>query len=163
MKQRSPSGAVVALAAVFAACTLWFERYTLPARRAVANALSIAHERGHDAIQTEDLLLGLQAADPALLEGVRSRVGFAPNALRSAIDRQSPPRPRQDETPQDLPLSADLNTVLERATSATRDRITTKVLLLGLVNGPGLGGRVLREVGVTEGIVLAVAETNPDA
>ena len=142
-------------------CT--FERYTFPARRAVANALTVAQQRGHVSIDTEDLLLGLIAADPELLERVRLQVGFASDAIALAIDRAAPARPRSGAAQADFSLSPQLKEVLDKAAADAADRVTTKQLLLALLHGPGVAGQVLREVGISDGVVRAVAETNQDA
>jgi ATP-dependent Clp protease ATP-binding subunit ClpA len=149
---------LLGLLSVLSSCT--FERYTFPARRAVANALTVAQQRGHPAVDTEDLLLGLIAADPGMLERIRLQVGFAPDAIVLAIDRAAPARSRREQVPASLPLSPHLKDVLDKADAA--DRVTTRQLLLALLHGPGVAGQVLREVGISDGVVRAVVETNQD-
>jgi ATP-dependent Clp protease ATP-binding subunit ClpA len=140
-----------------------FERYTFRARRAVANALTVAQQRGHAAIDTEDLLLGLIAADPELLERARLQVGFPSDAIALAVERAAPVRPRSGEAQASLPLSPQLKEVLDTAAADAADRVTTRQLLLALLRGRGVAGQVLREIGVSDGVVRAVAETNQDA
>lgn len=140
-----------------------FEPYTLSARRAVAKSIAAAQQRGHAAIETEDLLLGLILADPELLERVRTHVGFASDAIEMAIDRVAPLRPGGGEPEAGLPLSPQLKDVLDRAAADAADRVTTKELLLALLHCPGVAAQVLREVGVSESVVSSVAESNQDA
>ena len=160
MKRNATIGVLLGLLSMLSGCRL--ERYTLPARRAVANALAVAKQRGHPAIDTEDLLLGLNAADPGMLERIRLQVGFASNAIVLAIDRAAPARARSGQAPAGLPLSPHLKEVLDKAAADAADRVTTRHLLLALLNGPGVAGQVLREVGVSDGVVRAVVETNQD-
>jgi len=161
MNQKPTNGALLILLTVLSGCT--FERYTLPARRAVANALTVAQQRGHVVMETEDLLLGLVAADPELVERVRSQVGFTSDAIAVGIDRLAPARPRNGEAQAGLPLSPHLKEVLDHAAADSADRVTTRDLLLALLLGPGVAGQVLKELGVTDGVVRAVAETSQDA
>lgn len=152
--------ALAGLCVLLSGCT--FGRYSLPARRAVSNALTVAKARGHVAIYTEDLLLGLAAADPPLLDGVRLKTGLAPDAIVAAVNRIAPARAASEEIPAGLPVSPDLQKVLDLAGADSPDRVTTRHLLLALLRGPGSAAGVLKTLGVTETAVRAAAETNQD-
>lgn len=152
--------ALVGVCSLLSGCT--FSRYSLPARRAVSSALTVAKERGHLAIETEDLLLGLATADPLLLDGVRTNAGLAPDAIVAAVNRAAPAQAPGGNAPASLPMSPDLQKVLDLAAAGASDRVTTRHLLLALLRGPGVAGEVLKTLRVSETAVRAASEANQD-
>jgi ATP-dependent Clp protease ATP-binding subunit ClpA len=100
-----------------------FERYTLPARRAVFESYREARSRGASEIGAAHLLLGVMTADARLL---RLLVGdTACSALRSAVEAVTPTLGTASEDHVDLPLSSEATKALELA---EQERMSTELL-----------------------------------
>lgn len=132
-----------------------FERFTEHARRVIVIAQEETLALGHDKIGSEHILLGLMREHEGpggrvlrdLGVGVEHMRALIPTGAPGAEPVEGPPRLRQ------LPFSADAKSVLERALSEAmglgHSYVGTEHLLLGVARETdGLGGRILRDLGV---------------
>jgi len=115
-----------------------FDRWTEAARQVVFVARFEAGRVGAEAIDTEDLLLGLARADPDLLRGVGAAMTH--ETIQAEANRWRPLMPSVP-TSQDMPVSHDVELVFERAEAiAPAERclfFRTEHLLLALAEVQG--------------------------
>jgi len=128
-------------------------RYTTRARASVARAREEAREMGHNYVGTEHLLLGILVDPGALSVRVLDELGVPAGPVRAAVVAAAgPPSPGSAPTPE-APFTPRARRVLDltrgEALRLGHNYIGTEHLLLVLVvEGDGLAGRVLREQGV---------------
>jgi ketosteroid isomerase-like protein len=128
-----------------------FERYTEKARRVIFFARFEASQYGSQYIETEHLLLGLLREDPALLSSCLEATGGA-EGLRTAIERQIPPRERIS-TAIEVPLTGESTQVLklavEECNKLEQRYVGPEHILLGLLRVEGsFAARLLLERGL---------------
>jgi ATP-dependent Clp protease ATP-binding subunit ClpC len=132
-----------------------FERFTEHARRVIVIAQEETLTLGHSKIGSEHILLGLMREEdgPAgrvlrdLGVGVEHMRALVPASAEPSESESGPARLRQ------LPFSADAKATLELALNEAmklgHSYVGTEHLLLGVAReSEGLGGRVLRDLGV---------------
>lgn len=112
-----------------------FERYNLPARRAIVFALREARNLRSPWILTEHLLLGILDEDRTA--AMRLGIG-ALEAIRKELEQLAPPdRERIPISAEDLPLAQDSQSALmfaaQEADALKHQEIETPHLLLGLL------------------------------
>jgi hypothetical protein len=128
-------------------------RYTARARASVARAREEARAMGHNYVGTEHLLLGVLVDPGALSVRVLDELGLPVDDLREAVVAAAGP-PSPHATPAaEAPFTPRARRVLDLTRGESRrlghNYIGTEHLLLALVvEGEGIGGRVLRERGV---------------
>jgi ATP-dependent Clp protease ATP-binding subunit ClpC len=112
-----------------------FEKYTEKARRALFHAREEASKFGTPQIESEQLLLGLLAADKSIFGRYLGGRTSAPE-IREAIVQASEVRP-PTPTSIDLPLSNECKRILtssaEESASSGRQSVETDDLLLGIL------------------------------
>lgn len=112
-----------------------FEKYTEKARRAVFHAREEASKFGTPQIESEQLLLGLLAADKSIFGRYLGGKTSA-TEIREAIVQATEVRP-PTPTSIDLPLSKECKRILafgaEESTSSGRQDVDTEDLLLGIL------------------------------
>jgi ATP-dependent Clp protease ATP-binding subunit ClpC len=143
--------ASIVLCCFLSACTLW--RMSEDARRAVFFARNEAGERGATSIDTEHLLLGVIRSDPGLARGIAVQAGYEEAALLRRLDQLSPRQPKPVAQAADMPLSERSSRVLTVARRQLSVELTPADLLVALIRVDGVASQVLRELGVTEGMV----------
>jgi ATP-dependent Clp protease ATP-binding subunit ClpC len=125
-----------------------FEPFTDAAHQVIFWAFHLALEAGSVCIETEHLLTGVLATDPALAQRYPALAGFAP---QSSVEAARPPIlepvPRRD-----LPMSDEAKPALARAAEQSERlghrQIGTEHLLLGLLlEDDSQVARALREAG----------------
>lgn len=137
-----------------------FERFTEHARRVIVIAQEETVTLGHGKIGSEHLLLGLmrQEDDPA--GRVLRDLGVGLEHMRALIPASAESRESEPEGPRQIPFSADATAVLKLALNEAmklgHSYVGTEHLLLGVAGeGDGLGGRILRDLGVDAGKLRA--------
>jgi hypothetical protein len=127
-------------------------RYTGRARASVARAREEAREMGHDYVGTEHLLLGVLVDPGALSVRVLDELGISAAQLRDAVVAAAGPPSPGAAAGAEAPFTPRARRVLDltrgEALRLRHNYVGTEHLLLALVvEGEGLGGRVLREQG----------------
>jgi ATP-dependent Clp protease ATP-binding subunit ClpC len=116
-----------------------FEKYTEKARMAIFHAREETSKFGTPRIESEQLLLGLLAADKSIFGRYLSGRTSA-TEIREAIVQATEVRP-PTPTSMDLPLSNEckrsLNFGAEASTSSGRQHVDTEDLLLGILREEG--------------------------
>lgn len=129
---------------------MW-RRFAERARRAVFFAQEEAVRLGENYVSTEHLLLGLARDTDSVAVAILCRLGVQPGSIQAEVEKQVS---RGDgRTGQDLLLTPRAKRVIDYAYDEARQfksgHIGTEHLLLGVLReADGLGGRVLRKLGV---------------
>ena len=128
-------------------------RYTARARVSVARAREEASELGHNYVGTEHLLLGILVDPDALSVKVVEALGVPPDELRAAVVEAAGPRTPYDPPAGEPPFTPRARRVLDLTRGESlrlgHNYVGTEHLLIALVvEGDGIGSRVLRERGI---------------
>jgi Clp amino terminal domain, pathogenicity island component len=133
-----------------------FHRFTQRARDAVTVAEQEARALGHEAVGSEDVLLGLLAAEEAGAARALKALGVDADAVRRRVE-QGPGSPEGK-----LPFSPQAKGVLElslrEALALGHKYIGTEHLLLGLVRQGGAAADLLADLGADDERVRAEVE-----
>jgi ATP-dependent Clp protease ATP-binding subunit ClpC len=143
-----------------------FQRFTSPARAAVAAAQDEARALGHDHVGTGHLLLGLLTAGAGPASAALETLGVTPERVRAEVTERA--APGQGEPPGRIPFEPGAKKALElalrEALSLGDDYIGAEHLLLGILReGESAGAEIVRLVeadaeAVREAVVRAVEE-----
>jgi hypothetical protein len=127
-------------------------RSTPRVRTLLEAAARHARERKHNYIGTEHLALGMCDDAESLAVKVLGALGGTVAAVHSGIEaRIGPPSPGASGTPMYTPRAAKvLELAVREALRLGHNYIGTEHILIALVSHEGLGGDVLRELGLTE-------------
>ncbi len=140
------------------------ERFAPPAREAVAQAAREAAALGHDAIETEDLLLALLADEGSVASHLLGVLGVDRGSVMERLGDVPSPKRRQSAEP--LPFAPAVKEVLELALRESLARggpagtaaIDSEDILIALAAyGQGQAAHALRELGVEASTVRAAA------
>ena len=129
-----------------------FDRYTLDARRSLAQAREIALRLQHKTICTEHILSGLLEANDATVTGVISGLGVNVQRLRQALEfvigrGTRPPLVEPTLSPQAREV---LDLAEKEADAEGQAEVGTDHLLLGLLReGQGIAAGVLESFGIS--------------
>jgi len=129
-----------------------FDRYTLDARRSLAQAREIALRLQHKTICTEHILSGLLEANDATVTGAISSLGVNVGRLRQALEfvigrGTRPPLVEPTLSPQARQV---LDLAEEEADAENALEVGTDHLLIGLLReGQGIAAGVLESFGIT--------------
>ncbi len=140
-----------------------FEKYTEKARMAFFHARKESSEFGTPQIESEQLLLGLLAADKSIFGRYLGGKTSA-SEIREAIIQATEVRP-PTPTSMDLPLSNESMRILmfsaEESTSLGRQRVDTEDLLLGILReGDSFAARLLVDRGLDLEQARGIAKGN---
>src|SRR5581483_2698904 len=127
-------------------------RYTPRAHKALDEATTAAQRHKHNYIGTEHLALGLCHDPETLAAIVIAALGSSVDALRTGIEaRLGPASPETAGLPLYTQRAAKvLELTMREALRLGHNYIGTEHMLISLAANDGLGGDVLRELGVTE-------------
>jgi hypothetical protein len=145
-----------ALAEPRAADAALFQRFTPRARRAIATAQKEARRLRNEQIGTEHFLLGLVGDRKGLAARALKAQGVTEEQVRTAVTAAGVPV--VDEPPEQVPFAPRakklIRLAVREALYLSHDYVGTEHLLLALLSeGEGVGGAVLRELGVREDAV----------
>lgn len=130
-----------------------FERFSDPAKRALALAQEEAERAGHNYIGTEHLCLGLVRSEDGLAARALERLGVSEDAVRSGLAAAlgvESGRIGKDIIPTSR-VKKVIEMAFEESRRGRRADVTTADILLALVSeSHGLGAQVLAEIGVRE-------------
>ena len=135
---------------------------TVKAQEALQSALSLARERGQQAVEPLHILSVLVREDDSLATFLLGRVGVNVRGLRDEADRAVASLPRV-EGGGDQFFSQDSSKVIQRAVDFTRNfgdkYASVEHLLLGLVAERGQAADILKRSGATEKELLEAIRT----
>ena len=135
---------------------------TVKAQEALQSALSLARERGQQAVEPLHILSVLVREDDSLATFLLGRVGVNVRGLRDEADRAVASLPRV-EGGGDQFFSQDSSKVIQRAVDFTRNfgdkYASVEHLLLGLIAERGQAADILKRSGATEKELLEAIRT----
>ncbi|WP_347244035.1 ATP-dependent chaperone ClpB [Thermogutta sp.] len=153
-----------------------FDKLTIKAQEAVANAQSLASERGHPEIDPVHLLAALVSETDGLIKPILERIGVNRSQLERIIEGELNHFPKVSGGAQPQP-SSSLMKVLEQsqreADTLRDDFISTEHLLLALAKVDSKARNILKLNGITDQEILQamravrgtarVEDQNPEA
>lgn len=135
---------------------------TIKAQEALQSALTLARERGQQAVEPLHLLSVLIHEDDSLSTFLLGRVGVNVRGLREEVDRDLEKLPRV-EGGGDQFFSQDFTKVIQRAVDFTKNfgdkYASVEHLLLGLVAERGAASDMLKRSGATEKELIEAIRT----
>ena len=135
---------------------------TVKAQEALQSALTLARERGQQAVEPLHILSVLVCEDDSLAAFLLGRVGVNVRGLRDEADRAVASLPRV-EGGGDQFFSQDSSKVIQRAVDFTRNfgdkYASVEHLLLGLIAERGQAADILKRSGATEKELLEAIRT----
>ncbi len=127
---------------------------TIKAQEALQGAVSLAKERGQQAVEPMHLLSALIAEDDSLSAFLLGRVGVNARSLREEVRKALEALPRVSGGNGEQYFSADTSKVIQKAVDFTRNfndkYASVEHLLLALVAERGAAADVLKRNGATE-------------
>jgi ATP-dependent Clp protease ATP-binding subunit ClpB len=152
------------------------EKLTTKAQEAVQQAQALAERRGHQELTPEHLLSALLTQEQGVTSALLRKVGVDPARIQQSVDAALDEQPQVRGAAADLYVGRRLKTLLEDATSQSREfkdeYVSSEHLLLALVaKDHGAATRALKDAGVRRDELLkALAEvrgnqrvTDPEA
>ncbi len=133
-----------------------FEKFTVKAREAVQAAQSLAEQHGHQAIESEHLLLALLQQREGVVSPLLAKLGARQETIQATLETELGRMPKVQGASAQY-AGQRLLAVFERA-QGEADRlkdeyVSTEHLLLALADGDGAAGRALTGSGVTKDAV----------
>ncbi|BCW97892.1 MAG: chaperone protein ClpB [Armatimonadota bacterium] len=139
------------------------DRFTIKSQEALADAQTLALERGNPRIENEHLLVALVRQEQGVAPAILGKVGVRPREVEDEALREIARFPVVSGAHQSTPspqLGQTLQAAEKEADALRDDYISTEHLLLALAEDTkGAAGRILRERGLTrEAILRALAD-----
>jgi ATP-dependent Clp protease ATP-binding subunit ClpC len=128
-------------------------------RGALIKAREAAHNRHHEYVGTEHLLIGLLEEDDALVMDVLDNLGARPYEIQAAVEHMMQNgEPTLRARLPDLPYTSRARVVLDQAIAVAHEfgdgYVGTQHLLLGLIReNQGIAAQALASAGLTEPIL----------
>ncbi|MGP1576732.1 MAG: ATP-dependent chaperone ClpB [Treponema sp.] len=135
------------------------DKYTIKARDAVQEAVSLAERETHSQVETEHLLYTLLQQKDGIVPPLIEKIGANAEQLLNALDALLDKKPRVTGDSAHVYISAALSKIYahaEKAAASLRDEyVSTEHLLLALTNTSDAAGELLHSYGITYNTVLA--------
>ncbi len=137
-----------------------FDKLTIKAQEAVQEAIHLAEQYRHPAVDSEHLMLALLQQEGGVVPAILQKLGVMPAVIRNSIEADLRRRPQATGasaagaqiTPR---LKAVFDTAFDEAIRLKDEYVSTEHLLLGLTaDTSGEVGRILRASGVTRDAIL---------
>jgi ATP-dependent Clp protease ATP-binding subunit ClpB len=137
-----------------------FDKLTIKAQEAVQEAVHLAEQYRHPAVDSEHLMLALLQQERGVVPAILQKLGVMPAVIRNGIEAELKRRPQASgasavgaQMTQRLKVVFD--TAFEEATRLKDEYVSTEHLLLGLAaDTAGEVGRLLRANGVSRDAIL---------
>lgn len=115
------------------------DKLTIKSQAALQAAQAIAHERAHQELDSEHLLLALAQMEDSLVPSLLQKLGAAPAKLKADLEKELSRRVKvQGTSSSDLFLSPNLKRALDAAEKEAKklkdEYVSTEHLLLGIVD-----------------------------
>lgn len=137
------------------------DKFTIKSQESLADAQSLAGERGHAEVTPEHLLMALLAQADGVVRPVLSKLGADPLIAERRLGEILDKRPKVfGASPYvSQALKAAIDASLQEAEKLRDEYVSTEHLLLGILSATGEAASLLKSLGVTaEGIYRALAE-----
>ncbi len=136
-----------------------FDKFTVKAREAVADAQDIARTNGHPELRHEHLMLALLRQEEGLVSAIVKKIGSSPDALAEAIQAYMDRQPKVYGAGQsDVGLARETVALFDAAFKIAAqfkdEYVSTEHLLIALANWKGPVGDILKEQGVSHDAIL---------
>ncbi|MEL3907372.1 MAG: ATP-dependent chaperone ClpB [Treponema sp.] len=135
------------------------EKYTIKAREAVQDAVSLAERENHSQVETEHLLYTLLEQKEGIVPPLIEKIGVPAERVLDELDVRLDKKPRvtgQSAQVYMSPLLAKLCAHAEKEAASLKDEyVSTEHLLLALAKSDDAAGELLRNQGITYNAVLA--------
>ncbi len=137
-----------------------FDKLTIKAQEAVQEAVHLAEQYRHPAVDSEHLMLALLQQEGGVVPAILQKLGVMPAVIRNGVEADLKRRPQASgasavgaQMTQRLKVVFD--TAFEEATRLKDEYVSTEHLLLGLAaDTSGEVGRLLRANGVNRDAIL---------
>lgn len=139
-----------------------YDIFTLKSQEAIAKAQQIAASNEQQSVDTPHLIKGMYETDDDLFKFLMQKTGVSYAALKDKINTEVLRYPKVEGSEKQY-LSNDANSALSKAKSTMKEfgdeYISLELLLLAILSGNDKGGRILKELGLTEdSLKKAIAE-----
>ena len=139
-----------------------FEKYTLKAREAIADAQRMAGKLGNPEIRPGHLMAAMLTQDDSVIPKICNYVGVSQEVLEreaaKVLDSYSKVSGGSKAS-----LSRELQAVLDSAESEAKSygdsHIATEMFMVGIANGTSKAGQMLKELGFNRGKLLEAIES----
>lgn len=140
-----------------------FNNYTIKAQEAIQQALQIASENKHQAIEPIHLLKGIILIDENVLPFILKKSNINANNISKIVDAQLKSMPKSTSDTQQPYLSSDLNNVITKANTLIKEFkdefVSIEHLIIALVSAKDTSAKILQDAGLTEkNAKLAIAD-----
>ncbi|GFP20000.1 ATP-dependent Clp protease ATP-binding subunit ClpB [Candidatus Hakubella thermalkaliphila] len=137
-----------------------FDKFTIKAQEAIAQAQSIAESRNHQQIDAEHLLLALLEQEEGVAIPILQKLEVNPSLVRERTEELLQQKPKVYGPAGGAYLSNVLKQILDRAfLEAERlkdEYVSTEHLLIALSDGDGPVPTLLRSLGVSKDVIYRV-------
>ncbi|GFP22020.1 ATP-dependent Clp protease ATP-binding subunit ClpB [Candidatus Hakubella thermalkaliphila] len=137
-----------------------FDKFTIKAQEAIAQAQSIAESRNHQQIDAEHLLLALLEQEEGVAIPILQKLEVNPSLVRERTEELLQQKPKVYGTAGGAYLSNVLKQILDRAFSEAErlkdEYVSTEHLLIALSDGDGPVPTLLRSLGVSKDVIYRV-------
>lgn len=127
-----------------------FKTFTIKSQEVIQRAQQIAAENGHQAIDTEHLLVGVIEVDENVLPFLLKKLNVSFDTFKKAAEKALEPLPKV--TGGQLHLSREANTVLQKAQSLIKDfkdeYVSIEHLMLALLEGNDRTSRMMKDFSI---------------
>ena len=137
-----------------------FDKFTIKSQEAVQKAQQLASDHGHQQLEPEHLLLALLKLPEGMVRTILKKVGVQPDDVLKRLKSEIERFPKISGAIGQIYLSQRTNQLFEHSLKVAnnlRDEfISVEHLLLALCQDSGPAGRILKEQGLTNDVVLQV-------
>ncbi|GFP35763.1 ATP-dependent Clp protease ATP-binding subunit ClpB, partial [Candidatus Hakubella thermalkaliphila] len=137
-----------------------FDKFTIKAQEAIAQAQSIAESRNHQQIDAEHLLLALLEQEEGVAIPILQKLEVNPSLVRERTEELLQQKPKVYGPAGGAYLSNVLKQILDRAFSEAErlkdEYVSTEHLLIALSDGDGPVPTLLRSLGVSKDVIYRV-------
>ncbi len=131
-----------------------FNNYTIKAQEVIQQALQIASENKHQAIEPIHLLKGIILVDENVLPFILKKSNINASNITKIVDAQLKSMPKSTSDTQQPYLSSDLNNVIIKANTLIKEFkdefVSIEHLIIALVSGKDPSAKILQDAGLTE-------------
>jgi len=137
-----------------------WEKLTIKAQEAVAEAQKKAESMGHQQIENEHLLYALVTQKEGIIKPLLDKLGASANAILNDLDRELKKKPRVEGSAQvyiSTGLKRAVDIAFEEALRLKDEYVSTEHLLIGIAEvKEGSAAQILKNNGVTKDSIYAV-------
>jgi ATP-dependent Clp protease ATP-binding subunit ClpB len=130
-----------------------YDNFTIKAQESIVKAQQVAGGYEQQSVDTPHLIRGILETDESTAEFLLKKTGVIIPTLKTKLDEAIQTYPKVEGADKQY-LTNDANKALAAAKKMLKDfgdeYISVELILLGIIKGNDKGGRILKEMGVTE-------------